>query len=95
MERLSSESQYLFFAGKLLNFECVVAARIGDRMQGDSGSTGQLPVGLMKRIEELQGRETSYIEDELYSQEALTNLKYRAELEKMFRRDPLGPLPAR
>lgn len=70
-------------------------ARIGDRMQGDNGATGQLPVSLMKRIEELQGRETSYIEDELYSQEALTNLKYRSELEKMFRQDPLGPLPAR
>lgn len=69
---------------------------IGDRMQGDSGNAGHaLPVGLMKRIEELQGRETSYIEDELYSQEALTNLKYRSELEKLFRQDPLGPLPAR
>lgn len=63
-------------------------------MQGDNGVTA-LPVGLMKRIEELQGRETSYIEDELYSQEALTNLQYRSELEKMFRQDPLGPLPAR
>lgn len=62
-------------------------------MQGDNGAG--LPVGLMKRIEELQGRETSYLEDELYSQEALTNLQYRAELEKLFRQDPLGPLPAR
>lgn len=70
-------------------------ARIGDRMEGDSSAIGHLPVGLMKRIEELKGRETSYIEDELYSQEALTNLKYRAELEKMFLQDPLGPLPAR
>ena len=64
-------------------------------MQGDSLNAGGLPVGLMKRIEQLQGREASYWEDELYSPEALTNLKYRAELEKLFQKDPLGPLPAR
>lgn len=52
-----------------------------------------LPLNLQKRIEELQARESSYWEDELYSMEALTNLQYRAELEKCFNLDPLGPLP--
>ena len=33
-----------------------------------------LPAHLIKRIEDLQGREVSYIEDELFSEEALTNL---------------------
>lgn len=52
-----------------------------------------LPANLKKRIEELQGRERSYWEDELFSHEALTNLHYRAELERSFSLDPLGPLP--
>jgi hypothetical protein len=54
-----------------------------------------LPSNLIKRLEDLVGREHTYLEDELYSQEALTNLKYRAELEKLFKLDPLGPLPPR
>lgn len=54
-----------------------------------------LPGNLRKRIEELQGKESSYWEDELYSTEALTNRQYRAELEKCFNLDPLGPLPPR
>jgi hypothetical protein len=54
-----------------------------------------LPQELKKRLDELQGRELSYWEDELYSVEALTNLKYRNELEKSFNLDPLGPLPPR
>ena len=54
-----------------------------------------LPVNLQKRIEDLRGREKSYWEDEFYSVEALTNLPYRAELEKSFQLDPLGPLPPR
>jgi hypothetical protein len=54
-----------------------------------------LPANLAKRIQDLIGREQSYWEDELYSLEALTNLKYRAELERSFNLDPLGPLPAR
>ena len=53
-----------------------------------------LPAHLQKRIEDLQGREMSYIEDELFSEEALTNLAYRQELERTFRHDPLSPLPA-
>ena len=48
-----------------------------------------LPVELKKRIEELRGRDISYWEDELYSPEALTNLQYRAELERCFKVDPL------
>lgn len=52
-----------------------------------------LPSHLAKRIEELWGREQSYWEDEFYSDEALTNLEYRIELEKAFKLDPLGPLP--
>lgn len=55
----------------------------------------KLPLHLVKRLEELQGREVSYVEDELYSIEALTNLQYRAELEKAFTLDPLGSLPPR
>jgi hypothetical protein len=51
-----------------------------------------LPANLVKRIEELQGREVSYWEDELFSPEALTNLAYREVLERSFRLDPLGPL---
>lgn len=54
-----------------------------------------LPAHLLKRIEELKGRESSYLEDELYSIEAMTNLQYRAQLEKTFDIDPLGPLPSR
>lgn len=52
-----------------------------------------LPANLIKRLEELKGRETSYWEDEMYSVEALTNMHYRDELEKCFNIDPLGPLP--
>lgn len=51
-----------------------------------------LPVNLVKRLEELQGREASYWHDEFFSPEALTNLAYREELERIFRLDPLGPL---
>ena len=58
-------------------------------MQNDN-----LPANLLKRIEDLLGREQSYWEDELYSLEALTNLQYRAALEHSFNLDPLGPLPA-
>jgi hypothetical protein len=54
-----------------------------------------LPDHLLKRIEELKGRDPSYWEDELYSEEALTNLHYRDRLEKCFNIDPLGPLPGR
>ena len=54
-----------------------------------------LPSNLVKRIQDLQGREQSYWEDELYSLEALTNLQYRQALESCFKLDPLGPLPAR
>jgi hypothetical protein len=60
----------------------------GIRMHEDN-----LPANLMKRIEELRGREASYWEDEMYSVEALTNMSYRDELEKCFKLDPLGPLP--
>ena len=49
-----------------------------------------LPSHLLKRIEDLQGRELSYIEDELFSEEALTNLAYREELERLFQLDPLA-----
>ncbi len=52
-----------------------------------------LPVNLVKRLEELQGREASYWYDELFSPEALTNLSYREELERTFKLDPLGTLP--
>ncbi len=51
-----------------------------------------LPAHLAKRIEELQGREAPYIEDELFSEEALTNLLYREELERLFKLDPLASL---
>jgi hypothetical protein len=54
-----------------------------------------LPAHLAKRLEELQGREITYWEDELYSEEALTNLEYRTQLERSFNLDPLGPLPPR
>jgi hypothetical protein len=54
-----------------------------------------LPANLIKRLEELRGREASYWEDEMYSIEALTNSSYRQELEKCFKLDPLGPLPPR
>ena len=54
-----------------------------------------LSPNLRKRIEDLWGRERSYWEDELYSLEALTDLHYRAELERCFNLDPLGPLPPR
>jgi hypothetical protein len=52
-----------------------------------------LPAHLIKRIEDLQGREISYIEDELFSEEALTNLAYREELERTFKLDPLVAVP--
>jgi hypothetical protein len=52
-----------------------------------------LPAHLIKRIEDLQGREISYIEDELFSEEALTNLAYREELERLFKLDPLESVP--
>lgn len=61
---------------------------MGTLMQEDS-----LPANLQKRIEELQGKESSYWEDEMYSPEALTNNSYRNELERLFNLDPLGPLP--
>ena len=54
-----------------------------------------LPANLAKRLEELNGREASYWEDELYSIEAITNLDYREALERQFNLDPLGPLPPR
>ena len=54
-----------------------------------------LPAHLLKRLEELKGRESSYWEDEMYSHDALTNLQYRDQLEKCFKLDPLGPLPPR
>ncbi len=53
-----------------------------------------LPAHLVKRIEELQGREAPYIEDEFFSEEALTNLHYREELERAFRLDPLASVSA-
>jgi len=52
----------------------------------------QLHPSLVKRIEELRGREVSYWEDELFSPEALTNLAYREELERIFKLDPLGAM---
>ena len=55
-------------------------------------NNNSLPAHLARRIEELSGREQSYWEDELYSEEALTNLEYRLELEKCFSLDPLGPV---
>ncbi len=54
-----------------------------------------LSMKLKQRIEKLQGQEQSYWVDELYSYDALTNPKYRSELEKCFNLDPLGPLPPR
>jgi hypothetical protein len=51
-----------------------------------------LPAHLVKRIEDLHGREATYIEDELFSEEALTNLLYREELERTFKLDPLASL---
>lgn len=65
-----------------------VNLEMGTVMQEDS-----LPANLQKRIEELQGKETSYWEDEMFSVEAITNLSYREELERVFKMDPLGPLP--
>ncbi|MBI2809211.1 MAG: hypothetical protein HYX67_00045 [Candidatus Melainabacteria bacterium] len=62
----------------------------GNRMQEDN-----LPANLVKRLEELKGREASYWEDEMYSNEALTNLHYREQLETAFKLDPLGPMPPR
>lgn len=62
----------------------------GNRMQEEN-----LPANLIKRLEELKGREASYWEDEMYSTEALTNLHYREHLENAFKLDPLGPLPGR
>lgn len=55
----------------------------------------ELPAHLRKRIEELRGQDQTYLEDELYSPDALTNMDYRKELERCFNLDPLGPLPAR
>ena len=54
-----------------------------------------LPANLLRRIEELKGKEDGYREDEMYSLEALTNLEYRTVLERTFKLDPLGPLPPR
>jgi hypothetical protein len=54
-----------------------------------------LPAHLAKRLEELKSREISYLEDELYSEEAMTNMEYRTQLERCFSLDPLGPLPGR
>lgn len=54
-----------------------------------------LPANLLKRLEDLRGRETSYWEDELYSPEAITNPLYRETLERCFNLDPLGALPPR
>jgi hypothetical protein len=62
---------------------------------GHSMQENNLPARLVKRLQELQGREPSYWEDELYSPEALTNLEYREALERCFKLDPLGPLPPR
>lgn len=56
-------------------------------------NNNSLPSHLTKRIEDLWGRERSYWDDEFYSDEALTNLDYRLELERCFKMDPLGPLP--
>jgi hypothetical protein len=53
-----------------------------------------LPANLLERIEELKGLEKSYWEDEMFSPEALTNLLYKAELERCFKLDPLGSLPS-
>ena len=53
-----------------------------------------LPANLLKRLQDLIGREKSYLEDELYSTEAITNLNYRSELEKLFRKDPLRTFAA-
>ena len=58
-------------------------------------NNNNLPAHLVKRLEELQGREKSYWDDEFYSEEALTNLEYRVELERCFSLDPLGDLPPR
>ncbi len=58
-------------------------------------NNNSLPAHLARRIEELWGREQSYWEDEFYSEEALTNLEYRLELERCLTLDPLGPLPPR
>ena len=57
--------------------------------------SSNLPSNLVKRIEELWGREKSYWEDEFYSTEALTNLEYRTELERCLTLDPLDPLTPR
>lgn len=54
-----------------------------------------LPANLIKRLEELKGRESSYWEDEFFSTEAITNPHYRETLERCFKLDPLGPLPPR
>lgn len=54
-----------------------------------------LPGHLAKRLEELIARESSYLEDELYSIDAITNLDYREALERQLNLDPLGPLPPR
>ena len=54
-----------------------------------------LSASLKKRIEELKEMESAYLEDELYSFEALTNPTYREALERSFNLDPLGPLPPR
>ncbi|HEY9756163.1 MAG TPA: hypothetical protein V6C97_13435 [Oculatellaceae cyanobacterium] len=74
-----------------LNKENVILkTRNEDRMSEDN-----LPANLLKRIEELRGKEQSYWDDEMYSPEALSNRKYREELERSFNLDPLGPLPPR
>ncbi len=55
---------------------------------------GKLITKLAQRLEELKNKEYSYIADELYSVEAMTNPIYREELEKMYIFDPLNPLTA-
>jgi hypothetical protein len=65
----------------------------GARKKGTMSN--DLPTNLQKRIEELWGKEQSYWDDEFYSMEAMTNLDYRSELERVFKLDPLGPLPPR
>jgi hypothetical protein len=83
-------SQVLFFCSTELNLIGRSITRTGKVMHEE-----HLPTNLAKRIEELQGREVSYWEDELFSPEALTNLTYRQMLEKNLQLDPLGPLPPR
>jgi hypothetical protein len=55
-----------------------------------------LPRGLLRRLRRLDAKEANYWEDELYSDEAITNLEYRRELLKAYaRRKPAGCLDYR